>query len=49
MPEPLNPCPSCGEHVNVDILATSPECPHGWEDARLGDLAELYGEAWEAV
>jgi hypothetical protein len=44
--EPLNPCPKCGEHINDDILRTSPECPHGWGPAEPGDLAEIFLEAW---
>ena len=44
--EPLNPCPSCGEHINADILRTSPDCPHGWEPATPADLAEAYLEVW---
>jgi hypothetical protein len=45
--EPLNPCPTCGEHVNAHIAATSPDCPHGWGPPDgPADLVELHAEAW---
>lgn len=46
MPEPLNPCPRCGEHTNPHILADVPDCPHGWEAADVADLADVYADAW---
>jgi hypothetical protein len=46
MPEPLNPCPSCGEHINDDIIRSSPECPHGWGPVEAGDLADPHLQAW---
>lgn len=42
----LTPCERCGEHVDVSILRTSPDCPHGWElaPATLADAKALAAE-----